>query len=513
MTTCQLDTSRFVEEFLWKGEHFNLLADKVLESSLYACEKLNIQHEDDELYRVPADYLYQLPQPIMLFGHSTSLVSVMLGNVFLVFRGRLAKSFATELALTFDVQEEIPRPSDLAGLLNIYVETDDGRYEVVADEDIEQLVADGRIYDTVYYRDEEVPDGVIFKQRQLIAYESSRFPGFTLLGTQHAARLSSEAQEKFARIVEDNRKKQQLARETIDAEINFSRDEDKEFALMRGSSSQEPGDAFLIKRRQKFLTEKFSNARDSALEANIDLSRKTLNGESETHEILSATQSLAINNHALFLLRLTAGAPPIVLRDQLENIISAYKYFQEALFQYEQSSDIATLAIDGLPDEYKDCMQIIGLCILLHRPDLLKRFAALFDNAGYRGQDTLYEDLLSHYLPNRVDLDEWFHASYTPLIQAMYATTKEEAAQLLKQYCDDWYPSFAQEFWYDSHLNTDGDSGNYHGYWALEAGAVAFLYGIDDSEIDHMVYPKDLVAFARDFPPPNGSTRTTSDVC
>ncbi len=34
-------------------------------------------------------------------------------------------------------------------------------------------------------------------------------------------------------------------------------------------------------------------------------------------------------------------------------------------------------------------------------------------------------------------------------------------------------------------------------HWALEAGAVAFLYGIDDSKIDHMVYPKDLVEYAR----------------
>ena len=39
--------------------------------------------------------------------------------------------------------------------------------------------------------------------------------------------------------------------------------------------------------------------------------------------------------------------------------------------------------------------------------------------------------------------------------------------------------------------------GAYFGYWAFEAGAVAYLYGIDDNQISHMVYPKDLVAYAR----------------
>ncbi|MFJ2683063.1 PoNe immunity protein domain-containing protein [Pseudomonas sp. NPDC087342] len=49
--------------------------------------------------------------------------------------------------------------------------------------------------------------------------------------------------------------------------------------------------------------------------------------------------------------------------------------------------------------------------------------------------------------------------------------------------------------WHDLHLQ--GEDGNYVGYWAIEAGAIAFLYDIDDSEIDHMVYPKDLVEYAR----------------
>ncbi|PPD36253.1 MAG: hypothetical protein CTY18_05295 [Methylomonas sp.] len=35
-----------------------------------------------------------------------------------------------------------------------------------------------------------------------------------------------------------------------------------------------------------------------------------------------------------------------------------------------------------------------------------------------------------------------------------------------------------------------------YGHWAF-AGAVCYLLDIDDSSIDHMVYPKDLVAYAK----------------
>jgi hypothetical protein len=42
-----------------------------------------------------------------------------------------------------------------------------------------------------------------------------------------------------------------------------------------------------------------------------------------------------------------------------------------------------------------------------------------------------------------------------------------------------------------------GECGNFVGYWAIEAAAIAFLYNIDDSKIDHMFYPKDLIEYAR----------------
>lgn len=140
-------------------------------------------------------------------------------------------------------------------------------------------------------------------------------------------------------------------------------------------------------------------------------------------------------------------------------------------------------------------MHVIGFCVLLHRIDLLQRFVLLIERAGYAGDDTLYENLLIKVLPNRHEVGQWFHDVYSHLIRAIYAVSKEDATNFLKKYCKQWYPAFKQAPWYDSHLQ--GKDGNYAGYWAVEAGAIAFLYDIDDSDVDHRVYPKDLVEYAR----------------
>ncbi|MBX8585490.1 DUF1911 domain-containing protein, partial [Pseudomonas cichorii] len=185
----------------------------------------------------------------------------------------------------------------------------------------------------------------------------------------------------------------------------------------------------------------------------------------------------------------------------LEELIEKYETRQKALAEYQGLPKISPLAIDDWPNQYEEAVQVISLCILLHRTDLLPRFVKLIDEAGYAGDDTLYEALLSKVMPDRYDVDQWYHDVYTPLIQAIYVDSKEEASKLLKKYCQQWYPAFKQAPWHDTHLQ--GEEGTYVGYWAFEAGAIAFLYGIDDSKIDHMVYPKDLVEYARDYQPAN----------
>lgn len=259
-----------------------------------------------------------------------------------------------------------------------------------------------------------------------------------------------------------------------------------------------------MNKRQKFFSEhqytNFLKEHDEVIEF---FETNTFQSDSPEEEAtLRATyfKQLALDR---ILATYTAEEEINSLEPLLEDLIAKYEKRQTTLATYQNIPNISPLAINDWPDEYEEFVQVIGLCILLHRTDLLKRFVKLIDQAGYAGDDTLYEDLLKKLLPNRHDVDQWFHDVYSPLVQAIYAESREDASKLLKKYCNQWYPAFKQAPWHDVHLQ--GEDGNYVGYWAIEAGAIAFLYGIDDSKMDHMVYPKDLVEYARNYHPTNGS--------
>ena len=255
--------------------------------------------------------------------------------------------------------------------------------------------------------------------------------------------------------------------------------------------------AFHEKRRQQFLTEGYYlnqvQRRDRLVGEfthELELPETDLEGKS----LLRA--SLAEDHYERFSLHYTAGEPLDVLCEELTGVVEAYERYQQAKAAYEKIPDISPFYMPDLGD-YERALQLVSLCILFHREDLLRRVAAMLD-PGYKGEDTLYEDLMAFYETGRIDLDEWYHDQpYTTLINAMYAEDKGEGSTLLKQYCDEWYPCFKHVPWHDGHLRMTATDGDYFGYWAFEAGAVAFLLDIDDSSIDHMVYPKDLVAYAR----------------
>jgi len=257
-------------------------------------------------------------------------------------------------------------------------------------------------------------------------------------------------------------------------------------------------------KRQKFYSENhykiFLKEHDEVIDFFKTRKFKSDSPEEEATLRSRFFQRLALNK---LLATYTAGEEIKALIPLLEDLITKYEIRQQKLAESEETTDISPLAIDDYPYQYEECVQVVGLCILLHRTDLLKRFIKLIDNAGYAGDDTLYEDLLCKVLPGRHDIDQWYHDVYSPLVQAIYAKTKEEATSFLKKYCSQWYPAFKQAPWHDTHHQ--GEGGSYVGYWAIEAGAIAFLYGIDDSKIDHMVYPKDLVEYARNYQPTNGS--------
>ena len=256
--------------------------------------------------------------------------------------------------------------------------------------------------------------------------------------------------------------------------------------------------AFNEKRRQQFLTEPYYKEYDKYLTEEGTHWRDEIQAVAATEE---ENRMLARADHAdfaymQFSLRYSAGESLDVLRSELTGVVEAYERFQIALASFENESTASPLSLDDLGD-YERCVQLLGLCILLHRPDLLARVAALVD-PSYEGEDTLYEDLLAGYLPNRVDLDEWYHDEpYSTLVEAMYADDPTEASDKLARYCKTWYPAFKHVPWHDGHLRIDGTEGDYFGYWAFEAAAAAFLKNIDDAGVQHMVYPTDLVVYAR----------------
>ena len=181
------------------------------------------------------------------------------------------------------------------------------------------------------------------------------------------------------------------------------------------------------KRQKLFSDAHYENFLREHGEANEIL--KTTKFKSDTSEGEATLRSRFSQRLALrkLMAMYTAGEETSSLIPQLENLVEKYEIRQAALALSEQSPEVSPLATDDLPHEYEECVQIIGLCILSHRTDLLKRFVKLIDNAGYAGDDTLYEDLLCKILPGRADIDQWYHDVYSPLVQAIYAKKKEEA--------------------------------------------------------------------------------------
>jgi hypothetical protein len=254
---------------------------------------------------------------------------------------------------------------------------------------------------------------------------------------------------------------------------------------------------FHERRRQQFLTENYyqvlaKHFGDSA----AYWAANTPEADSPQEAKSLAAASIADDSFMLWILRYTAGEPIEQLRSELTSVVEAYERYQKALEAYEQVPEIAPLGL-GEIGQYERCMQLIGLCYLLHRRDLLPRIIALEDPA-YAGADAFYEDFLSYEMSDRFDTNDMLHIElYDRLVHAMYAETDEESVEDIQKYVLAWYPAFKYVPWHDGHLRINGTDGDYFGYWAFEAGAVAYLLDLDDSSITHMVYPKDLVAWAR----------------
>lgn len=266
-------------------------------------------------------------------------------------------------------------------------------------------------------------------------------------------------------------------------------------------------DEFVKQRRQIFLSIESFRRSHPALQEGIELFIKNPvgNGRNLEERWLGAKEMVAMQYWDLFLLNYTAGHPIIALRDELETVIQAIEVYTAALRDWHGDASYPPFMLDEL-DHYEQLMQLIGLCYLLHRQDLLPRLAALQDG-WFAGEDVLYEDFLYFGLPDsRFDSETLTHTkAYTDLVDALYADLdgKEKAEAALLQYIKRWYKTSMKGLpWHDAHL--EPNQAGYYGYWSFEAGAAALLQDLDDSKLrEFPYYPKDMVDWAKAFQPDN----------
>jgi hypothetical protein len=204
-----------------------------------------------------------------------------------------------------------------------------------------------------------------------------------------------------------------------------------------------------------------------------------------------------------FQLRYTAGEDLVELSRSLEEVVNA---FESYVGENEEKSDddyVPPFLLDDMIDTYVDYVNLLSAAILLHREDLIPRIYGLIEGGDYDGGDAVIEELLKFYLPDRPALDEWlWDKPYRLLLDALDAESAKERESFMAKYVQSWYKSMKgrANFW-GAHETIEPSFSPYFGYWAMCAAAVTYLYGIDDQKYrSEIVYPKDLVDFARSMP-------------
>ncbi len=265
---------------------------------------------------------------------------------------------------------------------------------------------------------------------------------------------------------------------------------------------------FEERRRQQFLYEKlYENNRAGRLRR-IEAEKENLREyQPGTEGYVSCYDLIYRERFWLWMLDYTAGVPIEELAPRIAEIVDAFeewdRVFQDYLrnlrvkfpedgpYEYAAAPDFDVLM------DYEDALQLLSVAILLRDIQSVKRIIHLL--RWYRGTDALLEELIECYVTEPRNVTRLFHDQPYRFLVDIFTTEDDPAAiQLLKKYLKAWYPAMKDHpRWYDGHRQIKDDTGPYYGYWAFEAGAAVYLLDLDDSQIDHMVYPKDLVAYGK----------------
>lgn len=137
------------------------------------------------------------------------------------------------------------------------------------------------------------------------------------------------------------------------------------------------------------------------------------------------------------------------------------------------------------PEGYFDVVDAISLGVLLDAKDSLPGLKQIVQqtNMGNMLTDTLLHSMDNTWpITTSHDRCPWF-------VQFSGCAAAEREACLQQYLAGIWYQDHRDASWYDSHKSS---ANTYAGYWSFEAGAIAKIYGVQDSR-EWPYYPYDLV--------------------
>ncbi|WP_338678984.1 PoNe immunity protein domain-containing protein [Janthinobacterium sp. TB1-E2] len=421
--------------------------------------------ENGPMAGIPGHHWYRLPQALAVAGQQTDLLVGTLNAQYLVFAGRHAAAFAAELGLQYDANNRIDRPGGIDELLDAYEEQADGRWTTLPNEPPAPPLAG---WDDVYFRVRDLSDGKAIQSVTTIAYESSRFPGYTLLGTTLVGAGAIAHDDETAQYLQQVFADWAIQRACADACPVSS-------TPWPCTPRQTPPAPFDFARNLAYL--------DALLAA---YARAQTQAEDDGGDAAYWACAAASTAYQVFSLRYTAGLPLPEVERALEAAVAACETARAALAAAYDDDTLPAFDFEQLTD-YARTLQLLGATLLFGRRDLTMRLAAL--QTAFDGEDGVYEALLSAVDPQRPAVDEWYFAEpYTALYDCLDAEDPAQQLEHLRHYLASWHGALVHEDWFNGHLRAQG-LGGYYGLWAFEAAAAAKQLGLERGALAHWLMP------------------------
>lgn len=414
---------------------------------------------------IPGHHWYRLPQALVVAGQQTDLLVGTMNAQYLVFPGRHAAAFAAELGLQYDANNRIDRPGGLDELLDAYEEQADGSWTTLpAGQPAPPLAG----WDDVYFRVRDLSDGKAIQSVTTIAYESSRFPGYTLLGTTLVGAGAIAHDDETAQYLQQVFADWAIQRDCADACAPSSEP-------WPHAPRQTPPAPFDFARNLAYL--------DALLAA---YARAQAQAENDGGDAAYWACAAASTAYQVFSLRYTAGLPLSAVETALEAAVAACETARAALAAAYDDDALPAFDFEQLTD-YARTLQLLGAALLFGRHDLAMRLTAL--QTAFDGEDGVYEALLSAIDPQRPAVDEWYFAEpYTALYDCLDADDPAQQLEHLRHYLASWHGALVHEDWFNGHLRAQG-LGGYYGLWGFEAAAAAKQLGLERSALAHWLMP------------------------